>query len=260
MGVMGVMRLAVIMALVASVTGCRNLSPRPVKPIVSVVTPADGARYDTGETIHFTVAAAASANVKRIELSINGNVVVTEVNPTPSPTFSSRISYTPRFEGRIVFSVVAVDTAGTSSEPFALSIVYGVEPTPEPTATLEPIFPAGPVTDANGCKLSASFLQDVNVPDGTMIRAGALFTKTWRLKNTSSCDWGEGFSIAYLSDTPMSVADNAPVRPTPSNANVDIDVRLTAPSSPGIYTSTWRLKDPAGEWFGNRIFVVIHVP
>ncbi len=80
------------------------------------------------------------------------------------------------------------------------------------------------------------------------------------MKNTSSCDWGEGYSIAFMQDTPMNDAGSAPVRPTPSNANVDVGVELTAPAQSGIYTSTWRLKDPAGQSFGNVVYVVIRVP
>ncbi len=241
-----------------ALSGCGTAS-KPLKPIVTVVTPADGAVYGAGETINFTIAAAASANITRIELSIGGNIVATQVNPQPAQTFSSRFSFTPQVQGRVAFTVVAVDGAGASSDPFTLSLLYGEQPTPVPTPTLEPISPSGPVTSASGCELSAFFLQDVNVPDGTLFRAGATFTKTWRMKNTSSCDWGEGYTVNYLSDAPMSVTGIAPIRPTPSNANIDISVQLTAPAQSGIYTSTWRLKDPAGQWFGNRMFVVIRV-
>jgi hypothetical protein len=80
------------------------------------------------------------------------------------------------------------------------------------------------------------------------------------MKNTSSCDWGEGYTLAFLQDTPMSDAGSAPVRPTPSNANVDVSVELTAPAQAGTYTSTWRLKDPAGQFFGNVVYLVIRVP
>jgi len=255
------LRFAVLLIgiVVLALSGC-GAAPTTLKPIVTVVTPADGAIYDAGDTINFTIAAAASANIARIELSIGGTIVATQVNPQPSQTFSSRFSYTPQAQGRVDFTVVAVDGAGASSDPFMLSLLYGELPTPVPTPTLEPISPTGPITSVSGCELSASFLQDVNVPDGTQFRAGETFTKTWRMKNTSSCDWGEGYTVNYLSDAPMSVTGTAPIRPTPSNANVDISVQLTAPAQSGIYTSTWRLKDPAGQWFGNRVFVVIRVP
>jgi len=58
----------------------------------------------------------------------------------------------------------------------------------------------------------------------------------------------------------MHPTGSEPVRPTPSNAIVEISVPLTAPSQPGVYTTTWRLKDPAGRFFGHRVFAVIRVP
>ena len=252
--------LAVLLLLCA----CAGQPAKTVKPIVTIVTPPQGAQYDPGEPVNLTIAAAASAGVNRVELSVNGAVVATQVNPDPTQTFSTRITYMPQAQGRTEIQVVAIDSAGNSSDPFAISVMVGQEPTPTPLPAAPPAVeaPATPaqVIGANGCVLAAAFLQDVTVPDGTAIRAGATFTKTWRMKNTSSCDWGEGFMIAFLEDTPMSAGGSAPVRPTPSNANVDVSVELTAPAQAGVYTSTWRLKDPAGQPFGNRVFVVIRVP
>ncbi len=246
-------------------SACAGQPAKTVKPIVTIVTPPQGAQYDPGEPVNLTIAAAASAGVNRVEVSVNGAVVATQVNPEASTTFSTRITYLPPAQGRSELQVVAIDSAGNSSEPFAITVMIGQEPTPmpppetAPSAAEAPVAPAQ-VTGENGCVLAATFLQDVTVPDGTAIRAGSKFTKTWRMKNTSSCDWGEGYTVAFVGDTPMSDAGSAPVRPTPSNANADISVELTAPSQAGVYTSTWRLKDPAGQPFGNHIFAVIRVP
>jgi hypothetical protein len=250
--------MALLVTAVLVFSGCGTARPT-LKPIVTIVTPAEGARYDRGESINFTIAAAASANVVRVELLLGDVIVSTQINPEPAPTFSTRFGYTPQTQGRLVFSVVAVDGAGASSDAFVVSLLYGQEPTPVPTATFVPIENTGLVSGPNGCQQAATFLQDINVPDGTAFKPGDVFTKTWRMKNISSCDWGEGYTIAHMSDTPMSAVGVAPVRPTPSNANVDVSVSLTAPAEPGIYTSTWRLKDPTGQFFGNRVFVVIRV-
>jgi hypothetical protein len=255
---------AIVIALVFTFTlaGCTNATPKNLKPMVTVVTPVDGARYEPGETVNLTIAAAASQNVARVELSRDGSVVATQVNPRPSPTFSTRIAYIPPGQGRIQLEVIAVDGAGASSDPFRVVLQIGDDPTPTPAPTPASevvVTPAG-VIGPNGCLLLASFLQDVNVPDGAEIQRGATFDKTWRMKNTSSCDWGEGYTLAYDSDTPLGAQGSAPVRPTPSNAMVDITVPMIAPNEPGVYTSTWRMKDPTGQPFGNRVFVVIRVP
>lgn len=246
------------------VSACAGQPAKTVKPIVTIITPPQGAQYDPGDPVNLTIAAAASANVNRVELSVNGTVVATQVNPVPSQTFSTRITYQPQAQGRTELLVIAIDSAGNSSDPYAITVMVGQEPTPTPLPEPPPAAeaPATPaqVLGPNGCVLAAAFLQDVTVPDGTPVRAGQKFTKTWRMKNTSSCDWGEGYTISFLQDTPMSDAGSAAVRPTPSNANIDVSVELTAPAQAGTYTSTWRLKDPAGQFFGNVVYLVIRVP
>jgi len=243
-------------ALLAAVApACSNPPPSDLKPMVAIVTPPDGARYEPGETIPLTIAAVASRNVIRVEIMLDEQIVATQPNPQPSLTFSTRIEYTPRARGRLQLRAVAVDATGVASEPYAITLVVGEAP----PASLPPI-ETTPVTGPGGCTLTAAFVEDVSIPDGTVVAAGAVFTKTWRMRNTSGCDWGEGYTIAFFSDTPMHPTGSEPIRPTPSNGLVDISVPLTAPTQPGVYTTTWRLKDPSGQFFGNRVFAVIRVP
>ncbi len=230
-----------------------------MQPVVAFVTPPEGAQFELGEVVHFTIAAVASAGVARVELLDDGNVVAAQPNPNQSPTFSARIAYMPNRTGRVTFQAVAVDANGRSSEPAVLNIVYGASATPTP-APPPPGAHSSVTPGESGCRLAALFLQDVTVPDGTVMRAGTVFTKTWRMRNVSSCDWGEGYTLAHESDTVLGSVRSVAVNPTPSNANVDISVPMVAPRQPGVYTSTWRLKDPSGQWFGNRVFVVIRVP
>lgn len=251
--------LAVAVVL-AALVACAPAPTPELRPIVAVVTPIDGARYEPGEVVNLTVAAASSRDVARIELSEGGVIVATQVNPQPAPTFSTRISYTPRGVGQVRLAIVAIDATGASSEPDELALQIGDAPLPTPPPVAQPAPPSGPVTNPSGCVLQAAFLQDVNVPDGAVIDPGASFNKTWRMQNTSSCDWGEGYMLTFEADTPLSAAGAVPVPPTPSNGVFDVTVELTAPAQPGTYTSTWRIKDPAGQAFGNRVFVVIRVP
>lgn len=221
-----------------------------------MITPKDGARFDAGQPIAIAISAAASAGVARIELSLDGVVVAEEKRGEHPPAFTARFAYRPNRQGLLTFQAVAVDAQGRRSAPVAFRVLYGALPTPTPNLAVVTTIVVG----ERGCRQAAVFVQDVTVPDGTVIRPGATFTKTWRMRNVSTCDWGLGYALVHESDAPLGLVSRVSVSPTPSNGVVDISVPMRAPEQPGVYTSTWRLQDPQGQWFGNRVFVVIRVP
>ena len=234
------------------------------KPVVSVITPVEGARFGAGEVITLHVAAASSNNVARIELRANNDLVGTATNDQPAPTFSSRIDYTPPQAGSYAFAVIAYDVDGNVSDPFLLNVLVGEESlfsVPQPTQPVPPTTTPPPgIVGGNGCDLSAQFVADVTIPDGTEVEAGKPFIKTWRLRNTSSCAWESGYKLKFLSDEIMGAAPELAIPPTPKDAEVDISVQLMAPTASGMYTSTWRLLEPGGKLFGNRLWASVKVP
>jgi hypothetical protein len=101
---------------------------------------------------------------------------------------------------------------------------------------------------------------DVNVPDNTVMAPGQDFIKTWRVKNTGSCPWGAGYVLAYAGyDDDMDgqfIAFTEVVQP---GQEVEVSVQFKAPSQAGIYVSTWSMRNAAGFFFPERIFVKIVV-
>lgn len=128
-----------------------------------------------------------------------------------------------------------------------------------PTATLPPTFTLVPSLTkrpptATAIPIpcdSASFVEDVSVPDGSVFSPGASFTKTWRLKNTGRCTWTTNYAIVFDSGEQMGggspVAFTNNVVPT---GNVDVSVTFTAPSLEGNYRSYWKLRNASGTVFG----------
>lgn len=100
-------------------------------------------------------------------------------------------------------------------------------------------------TSAN-CKDSAVLLQDVTIADGTNVSYGSKFTKTWQFRNTGSCAWS-GYTIAFVSGDRMSAPDAAPIPDTAPKSNVNVSVDLIAPSSDGIYTGFFELRNSLGK-------------
>lgn len=128
-------------------------------------------------------------------------------------------------------------------------------PAIKPTAT-----PIVVVIEPTPCALDAVYVADVTIPDYSPIAPGARFDKTWRVRNTGPCDWGDGVRLRYASGAKLDAADGQPVRAIGSGAITDITVPMRAPDSPGTYTGVWQLVDPQGQPFGQKLTVVIEVP
>ncbi|MDO8754113.1 MAG: NBR1-Ig-like domain-containing protein [Anaerolineales bacterium] len=100
---------------------------------------------------------------------------------------------------------------------------------------------------------------DVTVIDGTAMTPGQEFVKTWKIKNTGSCAWGDGYSLVY------SYGEKMNGQPAPlgilvqTGQEVDVSVNFKAPIAIGEYTSAWQMANPNGLTFGKAIFVKIIV-
>jgi hypothetical protein len=139
-----------------------------------------------------------------------------------------------------------------------------LRPTPAATATVSPTGPAtrtatrpvivGPLCD------DAAYVSDVTIPDGTVIDPGDEFTKTWRMKNTGTCEWTTEYAIAFVSGNAMDGQTTALEVSVEAGEEVDISVKMAGPETPGTYTGYWRLKNASGAYFGELIFVQIVVP
>ena len=109
------------------------------------------------------------------------------------------------------------------------------------------VYPAAAASTCNW----AQFITDVTVPDGTNVRAGLTFTKTWRLKNIGTCTWTTSYTLVFSSGDqlggPSSVNLKNSVAP---GQTVDLSVNLTAPGTAGHYIGFWQLKSASGALFG----------
>ena len=120
--------------------------------------------------------------------------------------------------------------------------------------------PAAPTPAPPACVHNAAYVTDVTIPDHTSLPAAQQFDKVWRMSNTGSCSWEQGTTLVFVSGFKMSAPDTVAVPPTAPGATADIGVTMFAPGSPGTYTGVWELKDPAGQFFGSKVTVVINVP
>jgi hypothetical protein len=162
------------------------------------------------------------------------------------------------------FTLTAAVFTPTPSLP-AETAATPTDATPEATGTATtPTQPLAQVTNAQGTTValcdSMQFVADVNVPDNTNMAPGQDFLKTWRVKNTGSCPWGDGYELVYA-----DYADDMDGQPQPltevvqPGQEVEISVQFTAPDEIGEYLSAWQMQNPAGVTFEDIIFVKIIV-
>ena len=103
------------------------------------------------------------------------------------------------------------------------------------------------------------FVADVTIPDGTKMTPGQTFLKTWRMRNSGTTNWGTGYRLAYFADDQMGAPPTIAIPFTRPGEEVDISITLTAPETLGNSQSSWRLRNPQGQLFGDPLFTQIQV-
>ncbi|MBN2258703.1 MAG: hypothetical protein JW704_12955 [Anaerolineaceae bacterium] len=157
--------------------------------------------------------------------------------------------------------------AGSGAVGTPLAAVPSATPTPVPTwgwwvtATVqwEDWEATSTFTSTEGCAFGSQYVADVTIPDGEVLNPGEGFVKTWKVKNSGTCDWGEGYELVFLSGARMDGPESVPLPVVPAGEAGDISVDLIVPSAPGSHTGTWRIKPRGGEAFGTNLTVVIEV-
>jgi len=112
-------------------------------------------------------------------------------------------------------------------------------------------------------KLTARFVRDVSVFDGTQMPPGTPITKIWLLKNSGDAPWPAGTKMTFVGGDQMStdalvpLARQTAVQP---GEEVDVAVEMLAPQEHGRYLGYWRLVGPHGRRkFGQRVWCHIQV-
>ena len=112
----------------------------------------------------------------------------------------------------------------------------------------------------------ATFVSDVTIPDNTVMTPGTAFTKTWKVRNDSTCTWDLNYALVFAGGTLLSRQNtvNFPGQ-VPPGRTTDLSIEMTAPLAGGSYQSNWLLRSPGGTTFGvgpagdNPLFVRILV-
>ncbi len=236
------------------------------KPSVEILSPPDQYSLSAGESLQVESRAEDDRHLGKITLYVNGLPVNDADTPDDAKTFRAVQSWLPGVAGQYKVAVVAYDSQGQASDPATISISVkaapkpiAASPAPAPTPTSAPtVQPADPTPIP--CTYDATFVADVTIPDNTELPPGTEFVKTWRLRNSGTCNWGQGFKFVFIDGERMSEPDAVDVPPTAIGTTVDISILFKTPQDPGAYRSRWRMRSADGQDFGDRPFVLLKVP
>ena len=169
----------------------------------------------------------------------------------PAPTPDVNVIYTSAAYTVVAeFTLTAAAFTPTPEPPTAT-------PTLElPTATSTQQFTSNPTLAALGTPAALcddySFVADVTIPDGTEMVANQTFTKTWKIKNTGICAWGDGYGLIYSYAEKMSGKPQPLPNVVQPGDEVDVSVDFKAPDKAGRYISAWVMVNPKGYPFGSK--------
>ena len=130
-------------------------------------------------------------------------------------------------------------------------------PASAPAQDLEPT-PARP-TSVPDCDDAARFLEDLTIPDGTIVAPGAILDKRWSVQNTGTCDWGPDYRLGPVESG--GFGDSEPIALYPARAGEQAvwQVEVRAPLEPGEHLSRWQALAPDGTAFGDVVYLLIEV-
>lgn len=141
-------------------------------------------------------------------------------------------------------------------------------PTEIPTRRLPPLIlptPTGgiqapiPTREAVFCENSAQFLEDLTIPDGTVVESGSRLEKRWLVLNNGTCDWGPDYRLVRISEDDFTGPQEFALYPARAGSTAVLEVSLEAPKKPGTYRSRWQPQAPNGLLFGDEVFLLVRV-
>jgi len=172
--------------------------------------------------------------------------------PSPTPLPTNTLAPLPT-------SGNALPTANTGAIP---TLSFNTTPVAGFTQLASPAVPAATISLGDACHNSA-YEADVTIPDGTVLKPGEDFTKIWKIRNTGTCTWDEGFTFAFIAGDNAMDPRNFEFQKesdfVASGEAIDIGIKLTAPLTEGKYQGNWRMRSDSGTYFGETLTVVFEV-
>ncbi len=165
----------------------------------------------------------------------------------------------------ICFSILQVGilcilgSACSASEPIT---VTPTQITPETTVIAQPTDvpvtqpPTQPPPTATPiCTDNLLFIDDLTLPDGTVVTPGSSLDKRWLVQNNGNCNWDSRYRLRLIAGNALGAASEQALYPARAGMQATVRILFTAPLEPGEYLSEWQAFDANGIPFGQSFFI-----
>ncbi len=201
-----------------------------------------------------TVATYVQGTVSALELSPAPSLVIETPQPTAKMISTPTNSPTPAEALLVTATATQAASTETSSNPTAASPAAtttgqpAVTPSPAPTETAAAASTSATSPEA-GCIDKASFYSDISYPDGTLLKQGEAFIKTWQIRNEGTCVWDK-YQLVFASGDNMSGPLATSMPKIMPGETTNVSVNLVSPSRGGEHVGDWWFQNATGKNFG----------
>jgi hypothetical protein len=182
-----------------------------------------------------------------------------QASPTSAPT--SAPSMTPTEAATQSPALLLTPTTAAGALPVVQTPAGGL-PAATVAPILTPILPGAASTTTVATCFNSKFVADVTIPDGTVLQPHEKFRKVWRIMNTGTCAWDQGFGLKMWAGEAMEgqaiYFSNNDAKVVPGGT-VDLGIDMRAPFVPGDHIAHWKMVSDQGSLFGGDLTVYIKV-
>lgn len=132
-----------------------------------------------------------------------------------------------------------------------------------PTSAATQITPAlslqGDVTPTPLCENNLRYIEDLSLPDGSLVPPGEGLDKRWRVENSGTCNWDERYRIKLIAGPALGAPSEQALYPARAGTQAELRILFVAPREAGTYRSAWQAFSPEGQPFGDPVFIEVVV-
>jgi hypothetical protein len=105
------------------------------------------------------------------------------------------------------------------------------------------------------CTDNLLFIDDITIPDNSVVAPSSKLDKQWLVQNNGDCNWDARYRLRLVSGDPFGASPEQALYPARAGTQANLRILFTAPQETGDYVSEWQAFDANGIPFGASFFI-----